>query len=86
MSYTLHFTKRAQKDAKKIGRSHLQKQVEQLFAILREDPLRPPCEALLGNLAGTYPRRINAQHRLVYEVDEAERGVKILMMWGHYND
>lgn len=86
MSWSVVFTKQAQKDAKKIASSNLRPQVEKLIAILEEDPLRtpPPCEKLVGDLAGAYSRRINIQHRLVYQVYDAEKAVKVIRMWTHY--
>jgi Txe/YoeB family toxin of toxin-antitoxin system len=88
VAYKLVYTKQAQKDAKKIGRSHLKAKVIELFEILKEDPFRelPPYEALVGDLSGSYSRRINIQHRIVYQVYEVERVVKVLRMWTHYGD
>ena len=86
MSYTLVFTRQAKKDAKKLAASGLQPQAEKLLAILQNDPYQtpPPYEKLLGDLAGAYSRRINIQHRLVYQVVEDEKAVKVLRMWTHY--
>lgn len=86
MNWTLLFTKQAQKDAKKIASSNLRPQTERLLGILTEDPFRnpPPYEKLIGDLAGAYSRRINIQHRLVYQVYEDERSVKVIHMWTHY--
>lgn len=86
VSYQLYYTKRAQTDARKIERSNLKPQAEKLLAILRENPWQtpPPYEKLVGDLAGAYLRRINIQHRLVYQVLEEDRAVKILAMWTHY--
>lgn len=86
MSWKIVFTKQAQRDAKKIARSRLRRRAEALFAILARNPFQipPPCEKLVGDLAGTYSRRINIQHRLVYQVYEKERTVKVLRMWTHY--
>ena len=80
------FTKQAQRDAKKIARSRLRRRAEALFAILARNPFQtpPPCEKLAGDLVGAYSRRINIQHRLVYQVYEKERTVKVLRMWTHY--
>lgn len=85
-SWRLVFTKQAQKDAKKISAANLRKKTEKLLEILKDDPFRnpPPYEKLLGDLAGAYSRRINIQHRLVYQILEEERAVKILRMWTHY--
>ena len=80
------FTKQAKKDALRLTSAGLQPKAEQLLKILTEDPFRkpPPFEKLLGDLRGAYSRRINIQHRLVYQVLEAERVVKVLRMWTHY--
>lgn len=88
MNYRIVYTKQAQKDAKRIGQSPLKKKVQDLIELLREDPfIQPPYyESLVGNLVGSYSRRINIQHRLVYQVLERERVVKILRMWTHYGD
>ena len=84
--WRLVFTKQAQKDAKKLSSSNLRSRAEELLKILREDPFGnpPPYEKLLGDLAGACSRRINIQHRLVYQVLEDERIVKVLRMWTHY--
>jgi Txe/YoeB family toxin of toxin-antitoxin system len=80
------FTKQAQKDAKKLSSAGLRPKVEGLIEILFENPFMtpPPYEKLLGDLSGAYSRRINIQHRLVYQVLEAEKTVKIIRMWTHY--
>lgn len=80
------FTRQARKDAKKLTAAGLKPKAEYLIDILRRDPFQspPPFEKLLGDLSGAYSRRINVQHRLVYEVLEAERSVKVLRMWTHY--
>jgi len=80
------FTKAAQKDARKVAESGLKGKTEALIELLREDPFRtpPPYEKLIGDLAGAFSRRINRQHRLVYSVHQAERTVKVLRMWTHY--
>lgn len=84
--WQLFFTKQALKDAKRIEAAGLRPKVDKLLAILRSDPfaMPPRYEKLLGDLAGAYSRRINIQHRLVYEVLEAVKKVKILRMWTHY--
>jgi Txe/YoeB family toxin of toxin-antitoxin system len=84
--WEIRLTKRALKDAKKISNSGLKKQVEKLIAILKLNPYQnpPSYEKLTGDLSGMYSRRINVQHRLVYEVDNENKRVKILMMWSHY--
>ncbi len=86
MNWQLVFTAQAKKDAKKLARSGLKPQAERLLAILREDPYQspPPFEKLVGVLAGARSRRINIQHRLVYEIVEAIRTVKVIRMWTHY--
>lgn len=87
MSYQLVFTKQAQKDAKKLASSGLRSKAESLLAILQIDPFQtpPPYEKLIGDLAGAYSRRINIQHRLVYQVSESERIVKVIRLWTHYD-
>jgi Txe/YoeB family toxin of toxin-antitoxin system len=86
VSWTLHFTNQAQKDAKNISRSGLRPKVEVLLSLLGEDPFQnpPSYEKLVGDLEGAYSRRINIQHRLVYQVLKDEKAVKILRMWTHY--
>jgi toxin YoeB len=80
------FAKPAQKDARNIATSGLKGKVDELLAILRDDPYRspPPFEKLVGDLAGFYSRRINRQHRLVYRIDALTRTVHVLRMWTHY--
>lgn len=86
MSWRVVFTKQAQKDAKRLASAGLQPKAEQLLAILRTNPYQtsPPYEKLIGDLAGAYSRRINIQHRLVYQVLEEEQVVKVLRLWTHY--
>ena len=86
VSWTIVYTKQAQKDAKKIASSGLRPNAERLLAILAVDPFQtpPPYETLVGNLKGAISRRINIQHRLVYQVLQKERIVKVLRMWTHY--
>ena len=86
VNYKVVFTKQAQKDAKKLSATGLKEKAEQLIEILRDNPYQTPpfCEKLLGDLAGAYSRRINIQHRLVYEVIENEKIVKAIRMWTHY--
>lgn len=86
MSWRLVYTKQAQKDAKKLTASHLKARAKRLIDIIQNDPLQtpPPVEKLVGDLSGAYSRRINIQHRLVYEIIEAEHTVKVLRMWTHY--
>ena len=80
------FTRQAQKDAGKISSAGLRPKVEYLLEILREDPYRspPPFEKLVGDLSGAFSRRINVQHRLVYEILPEPRVVKVIRMWTHY--
>lgn len=80
------FTKQAQRDAKKLAAAGLRARAEELLDILAEDPYRSPprFEKLVGDLTGAYSRRLNIQHRLVYQVLEEARTVKILRMWTHY--
>ena len=80
------FTKQAQKDAKKLSSSGLRQKAEQLIQILRENPYQtpPPFEKLLGDLSGAFSRRINIQHRIVYQVLDDEKTVKVIRMWTHY--
>ncbi len=86
MSWRLVYTKQALKDAKKIAASGLRNKVQPLLALLEKDPLRtpPPFEKLVGDLAGLYSRRINIQHRIVYQVYRTEKVIKIIRMWTHY--
>ena len=86
MSWKVVFTKQAQKDAKKIVSSGLKPKAEMLINILHEDLSQnpPSYNKLAGDLSGAYSRRINIQHRLVYEVIEKDRVVKIIRMWTHY--
>ena len=86
MIWKLIYTKHAQKDAKKLSASGLKTKAQQLLDILAENPFQnpPPYEKLVGDLAGAYSRRINIKHRLVYQVLEDLRTVKVLRMWTHY--
>lgn len=86
MSWTIVYTKQAQKDAKKLAAGGLKPKALEILAILAENPFQnpPPYEKLVGDLAGAYSRRINVQHRLVYQVHEAEKLVKVIRMWTHY--
>jgi len=88
VSYRVVFARQAQKDAKKIGKSNFKGKASTLIEMLKEDPFRtpPPYEALVGELSGAYSRRINIQHRLVYQVLEDEKVVKVLRMWTHYGE
>ncbi|TBW48749.1 Txe/YoeB family addiction module toxin [Marinobacter halodurans] len=86
MTWKLVYTKQAQKDAKKLTSSGLKPKAQELLVLIAEDPYRkpPPFEKLVGDLAGACSRRINIQHRLVYQVIEDERVVKVLRLWSHY--
>jgi len=86
VSWRLVYTKQAQKDAKKLASSGLKPKAQELLTLLAEDPFQrpPPFEKLVGDLAGVYSRRINIQHRLVYQVLEEDRVVKVLRLWSHY--
>lgn len=86
MSWQLVFSKHAEKDAKKLAAAGLKAKAQELLAILASDPFQnpPSYEKLVGDLAGAYSRRINIQHRLVYEVFTEERVVRVLRMWTHY--
>ncbi len=86
VSWRLVFTRQAQKDAKKLAQSGLKSQAERLLKILREDPHRSPprYERLVGDLSGACSRRINIQHRLVYQILDDIHTVKVIRMWTHY--
>jgi len=86
VSWEVVFAKQALKDAKKIAACGLKPKAQELLDVLATNPLQkpPPFEKLVGDLAGAYSRRINIQHRLVYEVFAAERTVRVLQMWTHY--
>ena len=87
MSWRLVYTKHARKDARKLASSGLKPKALELLELIAEDPFTrpPPFEKLVGDLAGAYSRRINIQHRIVYQVLEEEQVVKILRMWTHYD-
>ena len=86
VSWEIVFAKQAHKDAKKLASSGLKSKAQELLAILATDPLQnpPPYEKLVGDLAGAYSRRLNIQHRIVYEVFTKEGVVRVLRMWTHY--
>jgi toxin YoeB len=86
VNYELVYTRQARKDAKKLKGTTLATKARELLALIEQNPLMnpPPFEALTGDLKGAYSRRINIQHRIVYEVLEAEKIVKILRLWTHY--
>ena len=86
MTWELYFTRQARRDANKLAAAGLKARAQELLAILEADPYGnpPPFEKLVGDLSGAYSRRINIQHRLVYQVLEEERAVKVLRLWTHY--
>lgn len=86
MSWRVVFTPQAQKDAKKLQASGLRPKAQRLLDLLRDNPYQtpPPYEKLVGDLAGAYSRRINIQHRLVYQVLDRQQVVKVLRLWTHY--
>jgi Txe/YoeB family toxin of toxin-antitoxin system len=88
VKYRIVYAKQAQKDAKKIARSNLKEKALELIDLLQKDPFRktPEYEALVGDLSRAYSRRLNIQHRLIYQVYEEEKVVKVLRMWTHYGD
>jgi Txe/YoeB family toxin of toxin-antitoxin system len=86
VTWVLYFTRQARKDARKLAASGMKEKAQELLDIIREDSFQkpPPYEILLGDLAGACSRRINIQHRLVYQVLKDERSVKVLRLWTHY--
>ena len=86
MTWAVVFAKQALKDAKKLAASGLKTKAQGLLAVLANDPFQnpPPFEKVVGDLAGAYSRRINIQHRIVYEVFAPEQTVRVLRMWTHY--
>ena len=86
MAWQILFTKQAQKDAKKLAAAGLRSNAEKLLAILETNPMQTPprCEKLVGDLQGVYSRRINLRHRLVCQILEKEKVVKVIRMWTHY--
>ena len=86
MSWELVYTKQAQKDAKKLLSSGLKNKAQDLLNVIKENPYKnpPPYEKLVGDLSGAYSRRINIQHRLVYQVYEKENIIKVIRLWTHY--
>jgi len=86
VNWRLVYARQAQKDARKLAASGLKPKAQELLAVLERNPFQnpPAFEKLVGDLEGAYSRRINIQHRLVYEVLEAERVVRVLRMWSHY--
>jgi toxin YoeB len=86
VTWSLVYTKQAKKDAKKLAKTGLKERAKELLKMLENDPLQnpPPFERLLGDLAGAYSRRINIQHRIVYQVYEKEKIIKVIRLWTHY--
>jgi len=86
VTWKLYYTKQAQRDARKLASSGLKSKAQELLKIIEQDPYQkpPPYEELIGDLAGAYSRRINIQHRLVYQVLEEKKAVKVLRLWTHY--
>ena len=86
MTWKVVYTKQAQRDARKLAAAGLKPKAEKLIELLRRNPLEtpPPFEKLVGDLSGAYSRRINIQHRLVYQILEQERTIKVIKMWTHY--
>ena len=84
--WQLYYTKQAQKDARKLASSGLKSKAQELLTIIQTDPYQnpPPYEKLVGDLSGAYSRRLNIQHRLVYQVLEKEKSIKVLRLWSHY--
>ena len=88
VEYKILYSKLAQKDAKKLFATNLQNKAKELIETIKKDPFQnpPPYEKLVGNLSGAYSRRINIQHRLVYEVREEDKVLRILRIWSHYGE
>lgn len=86
MSWQIVYAKQALKDAKKLSASGLKQKAQELLAVLKKNPFQnpPPYEKLVGDLAGAYSRRVNIQHRIVYEIYDQEKVVRVLRMWTHY--
>ena len=84
--WRIYYTKQAQKDARKLDSSGLKLKAEELLRIISENPFQnpPPYEKLVGDLSGAYSRRINIQHRLVYQVHDEDKSIKVLRLWTHY--
>jgi len=86
VTWTLYYTKQSKKNAKKLSAANLKDKAQKLLSIIEQNPYQspPPYEKLVGDLAGSYSRRINIQHRIVYQVLEEEKAIKILRLWTHY--
>ena len=86
MAWTIKFSRKALKDAKKLRSANLATNVNRLIEVLKQNPYLPPCKKLSGDLQGYYSRRINIQHRLVYSIDEKNKIVKVVSVWSHYGE
>ena len=88
VSYRLFFTKQAQKDARRVSQAGLRPRVERLLKLIEQDPYsrHPPYEKLLGDLSGAFSRRITIHHRLIYQVYEKGKAIKVMRMWTHYGE
>ena len=88
VEYKILYSKQALKDAKNLTAANLDKKAKELIDVIKKNPLQnpPPYEKLVGNLSGSYSRRINIKHRIVYEVRESDKVVRILRMWSHYGE
>lgn len=88
VEYKILYSKLALKDAKKLSSMHLSEKAKRLIEIISKNPFQnpPPYEKLVGNLLGSYSRRINIKHRLVYEVRESDKIIRVLRMWSHYDE
>lgn len=84
MEWTVTFSRKVLKDAKKLRAANLEKNVKQLLNVLKHDPYEPPYEKLSGNLQGYYSRRINIKHRLVYAIDNSTKTIRVMSVWSHY--
>ncbi|GAB6095237.1 Txe/YoeB family addiction module toxin [Desulfatiferula olefinivorans] len=86
MNWTVVFTKHAQKDAKKLASHGLKSKAKEIIELLKHNPYQtpPPYEKLVGDLSGAYSRRLNIQHRMVYQILNDEKTVKVIRMWTHY--
>ncbi len=86
MKWTLHYTRQVQKDAKKLAAAGLKGKAQTLLELISQNPYQnpPPFEKLVGDLSGAYSRRINIQHRLIYQIYDEEQVIKVLRLWTHY--
>ena len=88
VEYTILYSKQALKDAKNLSSANLDKRAKELITVIKKNPFQnpPPYEKLVGNLSGAYSRRINIKHRMVYEVRDSDKVIRILRMWSHYGE